>query len=302
MTQLINPDLTINYELPVVVGSVADWSIQLKDADGTLPVFASGDAITGFVFQGDDQSALFSPQTIWTGGTGYATGAVTVSPTTAQTLLLEPNGDFILQLWWTSADGTRTACYGRAIVQALAGPGSGTSLTTPYCQLSDLLLYAPWIKIVQDTETDQEGFYLQRLQARTWMDWLILNNYRGSFVGLFEYHSITAFEFGYVGWRRSLGPSGSLLAYLEAGPQPEGATSGQGLILRPQIVRACAYKALELIGCAQIGVNNQLANLGFYYRDMAMKEAIATTAEVNPNTDAVGTLFINLSSTNSLMT
>ena len=109
----INPDLSLSGHVAVVQGSAADWPIRAANADGSIPVFAAGDVPSAVVFPGAGLTALFSPAAAWTGGTGYSTGNVTVSPTSAQTASLEAGGDHQLQVWWTSADLSRTACIAR---------------------------------------------------------------------------------------------------------------------------------------------------------------------------------------------
>jgi hypothetical protein len=292
-TAIIDPDLSISQTLQIVQGSVADWILQITNRDGSYPAFANGDTVASQVYQGQTQAVLFAPPTVWAGGIGYSTGSVQVSPLSAQTLATDPNGEYSLQVWWTSQDATRTACVLRAAVDVLPAAGSSTQLVTPYCQLSDLMQYAPWIGQVQDRDTDGEGFYSQRAQARDWLDWTILRCYRGASVGNFEFASTMAFAFGGgVGWRRGTGPSPSMIQWLQQNL----------LILRPQIVEACAYKAVSILGLAQIGLNNQQAEYGCYFRDMADRVLCETVAEIDLNADGVGEIFVALDSTNTLET
>jgi hypothetical protein len=295
VTQLIYPDLQIQGQEQVVQGSVADWTLQCQAADNSTMVFAASDTVKSMLYQGGTIVSLFSPTTIWTPPTGYLTGEVQVSPTSLQTAALDPNGDYTLQVWWTSADTTRTACIGRWSIIVLPGPGTSTQTIIPYNQLSDMLQYADWITTIQDTDTDQEGFYPERILARNWMDQTIINCFRGSYVGLFEYHSITAFAFGNTGWRRSIGPSPSLVTYL----------ASNFLIINPDIVQACSCKAISYLGMRQVGINNQFAQMGYYFDAMATKRINGITACININNDVntpQGSLFINLNSTNTLMT
>ena len=234
----------MSVQLTIVQGSAADWPLQAQNRGGSsTPTFGSSDTLTATVWVGVDQTALFQPAVAWYTAngtqTGYGQGQVLVSPTAAQSATLEQNGTYSLEVWWTQAGvGGKTACIVRATVTVLPAPGTATPAVTAYCQLSDMLQRAPWVALVQRADTDTEGFYPQRLLARNWMDWVIINNYRGASVGLFEEHSTLAFAFGGgVGWRRSLGPSPALLTYL----------ASNMLIVRPQIVTACAYKAVAEI-------------------------------------------------------
>jgi hypothetical protein len=288
---ILDPDLASPGTVDVVRGSDADWPVQAT-SQGQPMVFASADTLAGQVYRGQDQAPLFTASAAWASPSGYSTGSAVVTATAAQTALLEAGGSYSLQLWWTAANASRKACIARRLLSVLPGPGAATQLVTPYCALQDLLDVAPWIRLVQSPDSDQEGFYSQRLQARTWMDQAIINCYRGAFVGLFETHSTAAFAFGYAGWRRSLGPSPSLIAYLQS----------NFLLVKPYIVKACAHHAAGLIGLAQIGLNNQQAALGAYHRDEADRLMCGVTAEVDLNADGIGELFISLDSTNSLFT
>ena len=176
---LIDPDLSAGQTLQVVQGSVANWTLQATNRDGSFPAFSSGDTLAAKLYQGQTQTLIASLSAAWSSPSGYATGALVVSPTSAQTSPLEADGEYALQVWWTSADTTETACVLRAAVQVLPAPGSTTQAVVPYCKLSDLMQYAPWIGQVQARDTDGEGFYTQRLQARQWLDWAVINCYRG---------------------------------------------------------------------------------------------------------------------------
>jgi hypothetical protein len=283
--------------LEIVVGSHADFPLQCWNRGGqTQATFGASDVMTASVYRGQDEAALFAPTVAWytaDGGTGYGTGRVTATILTAQAATLEPGGEYTLEVWCTPAgQSAESFCAWRGPLRVLAAPGTATQAVTPYCALKDVLRYAPWVRLVQGFDTDREGFYDQRLEARQWLDQAILNNYRGAFVGLFETHSTAAFAFGYAGWRRSLGPSPSLQTYLDS----------NYLLVKPYVVRACAHHAAGLIGLAQIGVNNQQAALGAYHRDEAERLIAGITAEVDLNADGIGELFINLGSTNTLFT
>lgn len=285
-------------QLEIVQGSDRDYPLQAQnEGSQSAPIFSSGDSLEGFVWPGGDQADLFNPTVTWytAGGTqtGYDQGQVVLTIPAAQSATLTPNATYSLEIWWTKSDATRTACIVRGTLLCLPAPGTGASTVTPYCTLEDCLQRASWIRMIQSADTDQAEFYRQRLQARNWMDWAIVNSYRGASVGLFEQHSTLAFVFGGgVGWRRSLGPSPSLLTYL----------SQNMLIVRPQIVTATAYKAIAEIARGQVGVQNQWAAQAPYFDAMAEREIVGTTAEVDLNGDGIGELFINLGSCNPLMT
>lgn len=285
---ILDPDLSNPGRLDVVQGSDADWSVQAT-SKGVPMAFDPTDTVAAKVYRGQGQPVLFTATAVWVDAT---VASATVTATATQTATLEGNGEYTLELWWTAADASRTACIARRILSVFPAPGTDSQAVTPYCTLQDVLDIAPWIRLVQGFDTDQEGFYQQRLQARNWMDWAILNSFRGAFVGLFETHSTAAFMFGYAGWRRSLGPSPSLMTYL----------ANNQLLIRPYIVQACAHWAASLIGLAQIGINNQQASMGAYHRDTAERLMCGITAEVDLNGDGIGEFFISLDSTNTLFT
>ena len=286
---------------PIVQGDDYDCPIQCVLAGGeNNATFAAGDILTAYLYRGQNQTPLFTSVPVWytAGGTqtGYGQGQVLFTVSSLQSLTLEPNGQYLVGIQWSpAATPTRKATIARAMLPIQTAPGTDTQTILPYCQLKDMLRYADWISTVQDQDSDQESFYPERLLARQWMDDTIVNNYRGSFVGLFEGHSITAFAFGNTGWRRSLGPSPSLITYL----------AQNMLILDPPIIEACAYKAISYLGMRQVGINAQLAQLGFLFDARATRRLSDITACINTGGSTTanhGTLFINLNSTNTLMT
>lgn len=290
---LLDFDLSAAGQVGVVKGSDADWTVQSHTAAGLHPAFAADDTVVGRVYRGQDQSLLFTAAAVWATPSGYASGLAVISPMAAQSGLLEANGTYSLQVWWTRADGERTACIARRQLLVLPAPAASTQAITPYCTYQDMLEVAGWVALAQSSDTDQEGFYSQRLQARTWFDWCILNNYTGASVGTLEMHSTLAFNFGGgYGRRKSVGPSPSMIDSL----------AQNKLILRPQIVKACAHWSVSIVGLGQIGLNNQWAAYGAYHRDMAQREAMSITAEIDLTDTGIGSIFVPLSSTNTIRT
>ena len=296
-TAILYPDLSLGQELQLVQGSDADFVIQAANTDGTFPVFASGDTIKTVLYQGQSMTALFDPATIWTGGTGYLTGNLTSSPTNVQTATLDANGEYTLQAWWESADTTRKACIARRRIKVLGAPGTGVNTITPYNTYQDMLNYGAWVDGVQDMDADQEGFYQQRLDARTWFDWSVINSYTNNYLGLYGRHSEMAFAFaGGYGMRQSTGPNPTIIGYL----------ASNLLIVRPQVVEACAHFALGRVGLTQVGLNPSFVQYGYYHQKRAERLATAITAEINtlqglPGDTGVGSIFVNLGSSNTLL-
>jgi len=277
-------------------GSSGDWVLQIINRDGSKPTagqFLSTDTITSAWWQGQNYAALFAPTVSWFSADN---GQVNFNVSNSQCATLEQSGEYLFNVT-VARDGVSSVVFEGAIT-ILPAPGTGPSTTSywgtttvvPYCKYADVLAVAPWVARVQSTDFDQEGFLTQRLQTRQWYDQVLLNNYRGAFVGLFETHSTMAFAFGYAGWRRSLGPSPSLITYL----------ANNYLLVKPYVVNANAHWAASLIGLNQIGRDNSLVSYGAFHRDQAERFAIASTAEVDLNNDGVGELFINVGTTNTL--
>lgn len=310
-------------ELKVYQGQPNQWSLQTvvrADADGINPyaiaprsgtlldpniatalqpvTFLESDVLSGEIWQGQGQTPLATFTPTWYSPTGYENGTITAALTGAISAAFDLNGMYRFLISATRS-GNTWAIF-ESTLTCLDPGGSGTQLFVPYCSYEDMLNIAPWVANVEDFDTDQEGFYSQRILARNWMDAAILNAYRGSYVGLFEGLSEAAFRFGYVGYRRSLGPSPSLSTYLEQNLLMLARSDGSPT----QIVRCCAHRAISEVGLAQVGGTPTFYQFGLYHRDMATKCAFSTTAEINlsgTGTD-VGNLFINLGSTNTLST
>jgi hypothetical protein len=270
-----------------VIKGIGDvWPAQIRDKQGDpmTGVYDGTESIEGVVWSGEDESILVNLPVSWD----------TPAAGTVKIMVPAAAGDFLdvglYQGLVRMTDGSEALI--RFTLDVRHAPGSAVETVQPYCTLEDLLRIAPWVKLIQGEE-DLAGFLGQRLEARQKIDWTIINNYRGASVGLFETHSTLAFAFGGgVGWRRSLGPSPSLVTYL----------AEDKLIRRPQIVRAAAYAAIAEVARAQIGIANQWAAQGPYYEALYERELAGTTAEIDLNGDGIGELFINLGSTNPLMT
>ena len=101
----------------------------------------------------------------------------------AQATGLDANGNYTLLV--TVTRGSVTAPIIEATFRVLPTPGSASQSLKTYCSYNDLLNIAPWIRQVQDLDTDQESFYQQRYEARTWLDWLITRSWRGTSAAYF---------------------------------------------------------------------------------------------------------------------
>jgi hypothetical protein len=285
MPPLIDPNLSIAESRQIVVGGTADWTLGCPNRDGSMPAFDPTDTVSAKLYTGLSNAILFSPPCAWKNPT--PDGTVVVSPQSSQTTTLEPNGDYILQVWWANAAGTRKACIRRCQVVALPAPGLDVPTIQPYITLADILDVASWVSMIQNMNADTEGFYKQRLKARQWFDWCVINSYTGGGVGSFGYASMYAFAWGGGGGLISQGPSRTMIDYLAANK----------LIIRPQVTLCCAHRAAYYIAMNQMGVNNQMVGRAAYHCEEASRELVGTTAEIDTNADGYGEIYVNLSST-----
>lgn len=369
--------------LEILLGAHRDWPLQCwLDGSRTAATFAATDALAAYVYRGQDQAQLFAPAVDWyTAGatqTGYDQGQVQVTITSAQSAALEANGTYTLVVWRTPSGSSEEAAIWRGELLALPAAGDATQAITTYCSLADLLNYAPWIRSIQEQDTDQEGFYSQRLEAREWLDWLIVKQWRGGTWGVFGDASYPASEWsGWGTWRTPMPspylqdmlaggfvPTNNAVTLTAAGsgytsaptisvpappalPQNRSAaftasldgTGGVGsitvadmgrgyapgqmltltfsggggsgaaatatasagtLIVREQVRRLCCYKAIELIGRAQIGISNQYASYAQYYADKVEEEWQQCVAELDINGDGLADIAVPLGRTNTM--
>ena len=76
--------------------------------------------------------------------------------------------------------------------------------------------------------------------------------------------------------------------------------SAGALIVRDQIVRLTAWKAIGLIGASQIGVNNNYANYAQYFEDRLAAEFQQTVAELDINGDGYADTAVPLGRSNTI--
>lgn len=164
--------------LEIVYGSQDNWQCQIVNRDESLPAvgdFLSSDNLTAKVWAGQDQTTIFTPTVIWaSSGTGYATGLVMLSVSTAQCILLTPTEAYQVQIFVTRSGGD-PVCVWWGTLTVLPSAGVATSLTSTYATFKDLQFYGPWLDEVQDVLTDVAGFYNYLLRARQWLDRIICN-------------------------------------------------------------------------------------------------------------------------------
>ena len=168
-------------QLDIIQGSQANFVVAAENRDGSVPTgFLGTDTLTSSVWGGQNQAALFSPAAAWS---DFTVGSVALSFTGANTAGLDYAGTY-----HGNVSATRsgiTSVIQDFLVRILPSPGTGTQTTVPYNTYADMLEHAPWITMIQDDNTASEGFYKQRLEAKTWFDWLIVRSWRGTSTALF---------------------------------------------------------------------------------------------------------------------
>ncbi len=201
-------------QIEAIQGSAVDWELQIVNRDGTQPTgFLGTDTLTATVWAGQGQAPLFSPTVTWA---DFTVGTVALSVTGAQTAALDYAGTYHLQVSVTRS-GKTTVVLDLVLKILVGAGGTGTDTTIPYCTLDDVFEHAPWITMVQDMESDQEGFYTQRLEAKQWLDWLIVKSWRGTSAAYFGDAGRSA-QYWLGSWvRRTPLPSYWLLNQLSGG-------------------------------------------------------------------------------------
>jgi hypothetical protein len=213
-------------QLDIPQGSQFDRVLTgIAPGGGSPTGFLDSDALSSVVWTGQNQAPLFSPTVSWhdSGSCKFNFGL-----TPASTATLDYSGIYHCQV--TATRGTTPVQVADFLLKMLPSPGTGAQILTPYCSLADMLNHAPWLTMVQDDLTDQESFYTQRLEAKQWLDWLIVRAWRGTSDASFGDPGRGA-RFWQGGWtRRSPMPSKWLIDQLSGGVviPPLVLTSGGG--------------------------------------------------------------------------
>jgi hypothetical protein len=163
---------------PVVVGGVITELLLTDQGSG----YTATPTVTITDGTGSGATATATP------ALGWLAGLVAVEISNAQALLLtDANAAYHLNVTVsrTSGAGTQSAEIIEVLLKVLYAPGAGTQVTPTYCSYADVLRYAPWLSMVQDQDSDQEGYYTQRLEATQWLNWLIVRSWRGTSAAYF---------------------------------------------------------------------------------------------------------------------
>ena len=277
--------------LEIVQGTSRDFPLQITNPDGTAASqFLNTDTLASSVWQGTNETALLTPATTWLNGNAPA-GQIQISFQNADSASLAI-GHYYIQTFATRA-GTpsRTAALlpkGSSLT-ILAAPGTvATSLPT-YISITDVRAIAPWIDDLVTPDNDT-GFDVQLSDSRSWLDEMILRNYRGGNVSLLGYHGF-ALDAWYTGGGRRTSLTNRWLFQ---------ALQSNQLLVTPRIRMVCAYYALSRICESFITKAGMYISLAARFRFEAESLLASTTAEIDVNGDGFGEVPINFSSTNTL--
>jgi len=276
--------------LELVQGTARDFPFQVQNPDGTVPtgIFLGTDTLTASVWQGTNETALLTPTATWISAT-KATYQVTFQNADSAALAI---GQYYLQAFATRA-GTparTTALLPRGTsLTILAAPGSSFTAAPTYISITDVRKIAPWIDdlVVPDNDT---GFDSQLADSRSWLDEIILRNYRGGNVSLLGYHGFALDAWYTGGGRRTSLTNRWLFTSLQSNQ----------LLVTPRVKQICAYFALSKICESMITKSGQYVALASRFRFEAESLLSSTTVEIDVNGDGFGEVPINLSSTNTL--
>lgn len=284
-------------DLEITIGAHADFPLQCWNRGGeTTPSFGPSDLLSAYVYLGQDQGPLFAATVAWlvadpdTGAvqTGYDQGQIVVTIASSQSATLEPNGTYSLLVWRTPAGATDSDCIWEGSLLALPAAGSATRTVVTYCTYADMLFVAPWLRNLQSEDTDQEGYYSERLQAREWLDNIIIRSYRGNWAVFGDATQPAANWSGWGSWRTPM-----------MSPWIKQQLDANKLVVTRQIARMCAYRAAGIVGLSQMtGGKNSYAAHGQWLSDRASEELQQTNAEFDSNGDGFSDLVIPLGQAN----
>ena len=171
----------------------------------------------------------------------------------------------------------------------LAAPGVAFTARPTYITIQSVRNIAPWIDdlITPDNDT---GFDNQLADARSWLDEIVLRNYRGGNVSLLGYHGFALDAWYTGGGRRTSLTNRWLFAALQ----------NNQLLVTQRVIDIQAYYALSRICETLITKSGQYVALAVRFKFEAEQLLSSTTVEIDVNNDGFGEVPINLSGTNTL--
>ena len=276
--------------LEIVQGTAMDFPLQVNNPDGSIPtnVFLPTDTLTCSVWAGSNETPLLTPATTWINA-ATAQYQITLQNTDSASLAIST---YYIQAFAsrTVSGLTRTTSLlpRGSTLELIANAGTLTPLPT-YIAITDVRKIAPWIDDLQVPDS-QTGFEDQLADSRSWLDELVLRNYRGGNVSLLGYHGF-ALDAWYTGGGRRTSLTNRWLFQALAANQ---------LLVTPRVKTLCAYYTLSRICESMITKSGQYIALASRFRLEAESLLASTTVEIDVNNDGFGEVPINFSSTNTL--
>jgi len=277
--------------LEINQGASRDFPLQVSNPDGTPATqFLNTDTLLTNVWQGTNETALDNPTTTWLNSNAPA-GQILISFQNTDSAALAI-GQYYIQSYATrTGTPARTAALlpkGSSLT-VLAAAGAVFTARPTYITIQSVRNIAPWIDdlIVPDNDT---GFDNQLADARSWLDEIILRNYRGGNVSLLGYHGFALDAWYTGGGRRTSLTNRWLFAALKSNQ----------LLVTQRIIDIQAYYALSRICESMITKAGQYVSLAARFRFEAEMLLSSTTAEIDVNGDGFGEVPVNLSGTNTL--
>lgn len=274
---------------PLTIGIDRIYDCKLYQADSpttAITTYTDSATFTASFYRGDDQASLFSPTCAWISASA-GTFSVTFPSTSTDDLT---EGVYRLDVFITENSIKSHAV--RASIEVIATAGSGTAPAT-YCSYEDMLLWAPFIRDLVDSQEDQAGFAEQRGQARKWLDNIAQRHYREN--GRYSNRQTSLDHLLGFGFTRG-----------EISTQLKTWLDDNDLILDPDVVACVAHYAISLVLRRTLtGQKSQTTDYSSYAAHFAA-EANARAAslvlriDTTSTPDGVPDVFINLGVTDTL--
>ncbi len=277
--------------LEITQGASRDFPLQVSNPDGTPATqFLNTDTLTASVWQGQNETPVLTPAVAWLNSNAPA-GQIVISLQNTDSLSLA-YGQYYIQAFATR-EGTppRTAALlpkGSSLI-VLAAPGIAFTARPTYIGITNIRNIAPWIDDLTVPDSDS-GFDNQCADARSWLDEMVLRNYRGGNVSLLGYHGFALDAWYTGGGRRTSLTNRWLFAALQSNQ----------LLVTQRVKDICSYYALSRICESMITKAGQYVALAARFRFEAEALLCSSTIEIDVNGDGFGEVPINFSSTNTL--
>ena len=233
--------------LQINQGASRDFPCQIYNPDGTPATqFLNTDTLVTNVWQGSNETPLDNPATAWLNANAPS-GQIVISFQNADSpawrgAVLYPG------LRDPRCGPTRTAALlprGSSLV-VLAAAGTTFTARPTYITIQNVRNIAPWIDDLTTPDNDT-GFDNQLADARSWLDEMVLRNYRGGNVSLLGMHGF-ALDAWYTGGGRRTSLDESLAVRGPAAEPAPGDAAGHRHLARITPCRGSARRMITKAG------------------------------------------------------